>query len=149
VTSDSTGSTLRLLARTPDETIAHATTLAATLKPGSVVTLRGELGAGKTTFVRGIVRALHGSDTAVGSPTFVFWHRYHGEPPINHLDLYRLEDRSEIPALGLDDAFDPSAVVLVEWPERAPAWLPSHSVEVTITGSGETPREIRIARPAT
>ena len=69
---------------------AFAASFARTLRPGDVVALSGELGSGKTTFVRAAVRARHGEDQTT-SPTFTFWHRYAGDPPIDHLDLYRIE----------------------------------------------------------
>jgi tRNA threonylcarbamoyl adenosine modification protein YjeE len=113
-----------------------------------VVALRGPLGAGKTTFVRALVRALHGSAEAVSSPTFVFRQRYEGRPPVEHLDLYRIEDpAAELPDLALDEAFAPDRLVLVEWPERAPGWLPPETIEVRIEGVGDGPRTVRISRP--
>jgi tRNA threonylcarbamoyladenosine biosynthesis protein TsaE len=117
------------------------------LRPGDVVTLRGPLGAGKTTLVRALVRALHGSDEAVSSPTFVFRQRYEGQPPVEHLDLYRLADPAELADLALEEAFTPEALVLVEWPERAEAWLPAARIEVAISGSGDGPRSVRVHRP--
>jgi tRNA threonylcarbamoyl adenosine modification protein YjeE len=116
------------------------------LRPGDVVALRGPLGAGKTTLVRALVRALHGSDETVSSPTFVFRQRYPGQPPIEHLDLYRLTDAAELPDLALEEAFTPDALVLIEWPERAEAWLPRRRIEVAIDGSGEGPRTVRVSR---
>lgn len=114
-----------------------------------MVLLRGPLGAGKTTFVRAVVRALHGSDDAVSSPTFVFRQRYDGTPPIEHVDLFRIEDAAaELPDLALDDAFAADRIALVEWPERARDWLPPAAIEVAIEGAGDGPRAVRIARPA-
>jgi len=128
----------------PDERAleAYARALAAGLAPGDVLALCGPLGAGKTTFVRALVLALHGSDAAVSSPTFVFRQRYDGTPPIEHLDLYRIEDPAELRELGLEDAFAPDRITLVEWPERAPGLLPPHARTLTIRGAGEGPRTI-------
>ena len=110
--------------------------------------LRGQLGAGKTTFVRAVVRALHGSDDAVSSPTFVFRQRYDGLPPIEHVDLYRIEDpAAELPDLALDDAFAPDRITLVEWPDRAPGHLPPDLIDVQIDGAGDSPRTVRVRRP--
>ena len=114
--------------------------------------LRGPLGAGKTTLVRALVRALHGSDDAVSSPTFIFRQRYDaadpGPPPIEHVDLYRIEDpAAELPDLALDDAFAPDRIALVEWPERAAGWLPAGRIDVEIDGSGDGPRTVRVTRP--
>jgi tRNA threonylcarbamoyl adenosine modification protein YjeE len=123
---------------------AFAADFASRLRAGDAVALSGGLGAGKTTFVRAIVRALHGSDAAVSSPTFVFRQRYDGVPPVEHLDLYRLEDRRELPELGLEDAFGPDRIALVEWPERAPELLPAGTIAVAIEGAGDGPRTITV-----
>jgi tRNA threonylcarbamoyl adenosine modification protein YjeE len=108
--------------------------------------LRGPLGAGKTTLVRALVRVLHGSDESVSSPTFVFRQTYTGAPTIEHIDLYRLDDPAEIADLALDEALAADRIVLVEWPERAEAWLPAERVEVVIEGTGDGPRTIRVTR---
>ena len=111
----------------PDERSldVFAIALAASLAPGDVLGLRGPLGAGKTTLVRALVRALHGSDSAVSSPTFVFRQRYDGTPPVEHLDLYRLNGPAEAAELGLEDVFAPDRITVVEWPERLPGLLPA------------------------
>ena len=104
------------------------------------------MGAGKTTFVRAVVRALHGDDPA-SSPTFTFWHRYAGTPPIDHLDLFRIEDQGEIAELGLDDAFDGDSIVLVEWWSNAPSLVPKRRYEISIEGAGDSPRHVAIVEP--
>jgi tRNA threonylcarbamoyl adenosine modification protein YjeE len=124
-----------------------AADLAVSLRPGDVVGLRGGLGSGKTTFVRAIVRTLHGADEAA-SPTFIFRHHYAGSPPIEHLDLYRIDSPSDAVELGLHEAFSEDAVVLVEWPERLPGLLPAHAIRVTIEGAGDAPRSLAIEYPA-
>lgn len=123
---------------------SFARAFAAYLAPGDVVALSGELGAGKTTFVRAAVAARHGEDQTT-SPTFTFWHRYHGDPPIDHLDLYRLEHPSELTELGLEDAFSGNSIVFVEWWTHAPSLLPPRRYEVTIIGAGDMPRSLRVA----
>jgi tRNA threonylcarbamoyladenosine biosynthesis protein TsaE len=115
------------------------------LHAGDVVALSGPLGAGKTTFVRGIVRALHGGDQS-SSPTFTFWHRYAGDPPIDHLDLFRIEQRAETLELGLEDAFDGDSIVLIEWWEKAPHLVPGRRYEVAIEGAGDSPRSVECVR---
>ncbi len=125
---------------------ATAAALAATLRPGDVVALSGGLGAGKTTFVRAVVATLHGSDAAVSSPTFVFRQRYPGTPPIEHLDVYRVDDPAEAADLGLEDAFAPDVITIVEWPERVPGLVPAGAIRVAIDGSGDAPRHVRIVR---
>jgi len=118
------------------------------LKPGDVVALSGPLGTGKTTFVAAVVAELHGNRTTVSSPTFTFWHRYEGTPPINHLDLYRIEEPGELFEMGLDEAFTEDAVTLVEWAERAPTLLPERRLWVEITGAGDGVRELLLSRHA-
>jgi tRNA threonylcarbamoyladenosine biosynthesis protein TsaE len=101
----------------PEETEGLAARLAAVLEPGDVVTVAGELGSGKTTFVRGACRAL-GVDGRVTSPTFTIGHRYHGTVDVSHLDLYRFAGVSSAEWGDLEPYFD-DAVVFVEWPEAA------------------------------
>ncbi len=138
--------TVRASAKSVAELERIGVELAAELRPGDAVGLSGALGAGKTTFAQAIVRALHGSEDAA-SPTFTFRHTYRGEPPVEHLDLYRIDDPTEALELGLEEAFRPDAIVLVEWPERLPGLLPVRSFWVTIGGSGDGPRTIAIERP--
>jgi len=100
-------------------TIAAGEALAKLLLPGDVIALTGDLGAGKTTLVRGLLQAL-GHDGEVPSPSFALVQPYEDvDPRVWHVDLYRIEDQSELDELGLDSAAD--AVLLVEWPERAGA----------------------------
>jgi tRNA threonylcarbamoyladenosine biosynthesis protein TsaE len=100
-----------------DETASLGARLARTAKAGDVITLSGPLGVGKTAFARGFIAAL-GHDDEVPSPSFALVQPYEDlSPPVWHVDLYRIEDRSEIAQLGLDAASD--TVLLIEWPERA------------------------------
>jgi tRNA threonylcarbamoyladenosine biosynthesis protein TsaE len=130
----------------PDEAALAALgrAFAARLRPGDAVALSGPMGAGKTAFVRAVVAALHGSDDAVSSPTFVFRQCYEGVPPVEHLDLYRIDDPAELAELGLEDAFAPDRIALVEWPERAPDLLPPGAIRVRIEGSGTGPRAVSL-----
>ena len=125
---------------------AAAARLAKRLRPGDALALSGDLGAGKTTFVRALVRALHGSDVPVSSPTFVFRQRYDGTPPIEHLDLFRVDDPAEAADLGLEEAFGPDRITVVEWPERLPGLLPRNAIRVHIAGAGDEPRRLEIER---
>ncbi|HWI08790.1 MAG TPA: tRNA (adenosine(37)-N6)-threonylcarbamoyltransferase complex ATPase subunit type 1 TsaE [Solirubrobacteraceae bacterium] len=131
---------------TPEETEALAACLAARLEPGHVVLVSGELGAGKTTFVRGACRAL-GVEAPVTSPTFTIARRYDGRMPVSHLDLYRLGDLAdEDPAL-LADELAGDRVAFVEWPEiGAPAGLEAQRVaaHVTLEHRGGDRRLVRI-----
>ncbi|HTX55788.1 MAG TPA: tRNA (adenosine(37)-N6)-threonylcarbamoyltransferase complex ATPase subunit type 1 TsaE [Candidatus Acidoferrales bacterium] len=126
---------------------AFARDFARGLRAGDVVALSGELGSGKTTFVRAAVRALHGEDQT-SSPTFTFWHRYPGEPPVDHLDLYRVNDAAELRELGLEDALDGRSIAFIEWWTHAPALLPARRYEVHLEGSGEQPRTVEVKTPA-
>jgi tRNA threonylcarbamoyladenosine biosynthesis protein TsaE len=114
----------------PDETEAVAATLAAVLEPGDVVTVSGELGSGKTTFVRGACRALGVTD-AVTSPTFTIGHRYAGRVLVAHLDLYRFTTVSAAEWGDLEPYFD-DTIVFVEWPEAAGEELPEPRVRARL-----------------
>jgi len=129
----------------PAATEALAAELAATLAGGDVVSIRGELGAGKTTFVRGAARAL-GVTEPVTSPTFTIGQRYAGRLPVSHLDLYRLgELADEEPGL-LDDYLTPEAIAFVEWPEIAGLELPRIALAVELQHAGGDRRRIAIER---
>jgi tRNA threonylcarbamoyladenosine biosynthesis protein TsaE len=123
--------------------------LAATLQPGDVVLLEGEMGAGKTTFVRGAARAL-GFDGPVTSPTFTIGRRYEGgRLPISHLDLHRLSGLAdEDPAL-LDDYLTPEAIAFVEWPEIAEPQLERIAARVKLEHAGGDRRTVTIASSST
>ena len=114
----------------PEETEALAADLAASLHPGDVVGVSGELGAGKTTFVRGAARALGGS-APVSSPTFTIGHRYEAAMPVAHLDLYRIAGLDPEEWGDLEPYFD-GTVAFVEWPEHGGDWLPRPRVRVTL-----------------
>jgi len=131
----------------PGATERAGAELAATLRPGDVVLVSGELGAGKTTFVRGALRAL-GVGGPITSPTFVVGHTYEGaDGPLAHLDLYRLGGMGgEDPGL-LDPFFAPDAIAFVEWPEHGPgAWPPERVVaRVQLDHAGGDTRTIEVA----
>jgi tRNA threonylcarbamoyladenosine biosynthesis protein TsaE len=129
-----------------DALAAAAARLAATLRPGDALALTGDLGAGKTTFVRALVLALHGSDVPVSSPTFVFRQRYDGTPPVEHLDLFRLDDPAAAADLGLEEAFAPDRITVVEWAERLPGLFPAATIRIRIDGAGDEPRRLQIER---
>jgi len=118
------------------------------LEPGDAVLLKGELGAGKTTLARAILRAL-GVEGHVPSPTFTLVQAYQAEDlPVFHYDLYRIENPRELAELGIDDAMEDGAV-LVEWPERGfPQRLAADALTVTLTQGSANTREARIAGPA-
>ena len=127
---------------TPEETQALAARLATALAPGDVVTVSGELGAGKTTFVRGAAQAL-GVTGRVTSPTFTVGHRYEGRVRVAHLDLYRFAGVSAAEWGDLEPYFD-DALVFVEWPEAAGDDLPAPRARVRMRHDGEGRRVIEI-----
>ena len=130
---------MRVVTGSSAETEAVAARLAARLGAGDVVYVSGELGAGKTTFVRGACRAL-GVAQNVTSPTYTIGHRYDG---VSHLDLYRFEQLTDADWGALEPYFE-DAVVFVEWPERAAGRLPPPRVTVRLEHVDETHRSIEI-----
>jgi tRNA threonylcarbamoyladenosine biosynthesis protein TsaE len=125
------------------ETVEAGDRLARVLRAGDVILLHGELGAGKTAFVRGMARGLGARADDVSSPTFTLIQEYEGgRVPLFHVDLYRLEP-AEVDDLGLDELIDSAGVVAIEWAER---WRdrPDDAVTVTIEDRGEDTRRIRI-----
>jgi tRNA threonylcarbamoyladenosine biosynthesis protein TsaE len=133
--------------RSAVETEALGAELAARLRPGDVVVVSGEVGAGKTTLIRGACRAL-GVEGPVTSPTFTIGQRYEGgRAPVSHLDLYRLEGlEDEDPAL-LEDYLDPGAIAFIEWPAVAKPHLAGHRVLATrLCHAGGDRREVAMPR---
>jgi tRNA threonylcarbamoyladenosine biosynthesis protein TsaE len=126
----------------PEETEALAARLAARLRPGDVVAVSGELGSGKTTFVRGAARAL-GVREPVSSPTFTIGHRYEAPVPVAHLDLYRLAGIDPEEWADLEPYFD-GTIAFVEWPEHGGEWLPAARAGVTLTHVDEKRRQVSI-----
>lgn len=137
----------RLKTSGPDETAALGAELAASLKPGDVVLIEGELGAGKTTFVRGACRAL-GVTAIVTSPTFTIGQRYPGPVPVSHVDLFRVTSlRDEDPDL-LADYLRADTIAFVEWPrgeERALGGLARIAARVRLRHGGGDMREVEIS----
>ncbi len=134
---------LTLASSSARETEAAAARLALLLSAGDVVTVSGELGTGKTTFVRGACRAL-GIAAPVTSPTFTVGHRYRGTPDVSHLDLYRFRGLSAAEWGDLEPYFD-EAIVFVEWPEAGREALPRPRIEVRLEHAGGDRRRISLA----
>jgi tRNA threonylcarbamoyladenosine biosynthesis protein TsaE len=136
---------MEILSASPAETEAVAATLARELRAGDVVTVSGELGSGKTTFVRGACRAL-GVTVPVTSPTFTIGHRYPAEPDVSHLDLFRFQGFSAAEWGDLEPYFD-DAICFVEWPEAAVGALPPVRVEVRLSHVDPAHRQITLESP--
>jgi len=129
-----------------EETIALGRTLVQSLSPPKLVLLRGELGAGKTTLVKGIAEGFQAaSEEDVTSPTFTLVHEYRG-PRVNvyHIDLYRVDTPRELETLGLDDLFAENSILLIEWGEKFVRFERERDVEIVLERLGENDRRIRV-----
>ncbi|NTV51636.1 MAG: tRNA (adenosine(37)-N6)-threonylcarbamoyltransferase complex ATPase subunit type 1 TsaE [Candidatus Firestonebacteria bacterium] len=120
--------------------------LAEELQNGDVVCLHGNLGAGKTAWVKGLARGLRAERTAT-SPTFTLINEYPGARPLYHFDLYRLNRPEELEDLGYEEYFYSSGVSVVEWAEKAPHLMPEKRWDITFEIMGENDRRIRVVRP--
>ncbi|HWC42366.1 MAG TPA: tRNA (adenosine(37)-N6)-threonylcarbamoyltransferase complex ATPase subunit type 1 TsaE [Actinomycetota bacterium] len=131
--------------RSADETTTKAigAAVAGLLDPGDVVGLAGDLGAGKTRLVQGAADAL-GVEGPVLSPTFMLVREYDGDPPMHHVDAYRLSGPLELEDLGLEDVLSPDAVVFVEWADRVTAALPDSWLELTLHIGDDDHRDIEV-----
>ncbi len=132
---------VQLSTGTAEQTRAVGRTVAGLLEPGDVVSLTGDLGAGKTTFVQGAARALGVRDPVV-SPTFTLVRQYRGDRPVYHLDIYRLDRVQDVLDLGLDEILDGTAVVFVEWGDAVEGLLPEDHLEVELTLPDDTDRRL-------
>jgi tRNA threonylcarbamoyladenosine biosynthesis protein TsaE len=130
-----------------EETTELGRKLAAEIKPGSVVLLRGELGAGKTTLAKGIAEGFKAAEAAaVTSPTFTLIHEYRGPgATIYHIDLYRIDTRRELDTLALDDLMDGSGILLIEWGEKFERFRRERDVEIAIEHKGGDDRLVRLS----
>lgn len=135
---------LDVILSSPRETDSFGQTMGTVLRGGDVLALVGELGAGKTALVRGIVAGLGGSAFAVTSPTFMLMHEYQGRLPLIHLDLYRLQRASEAEAIGLTACFSDETVTAIEWADRFPDLLPEDRLDVQLIHRTRTTRMARL-----
>jgi len=136
------------LTHSAEETIAFGSTLAGLLTPPMLVLLRGDLGAGKTTLVKGIAAAFEAAaEEDVTSPTFTLVHEYRG-PRANlyHIDLYRVDTPRELETLGLDDLRSEDSILLIEWGEKFPRLLRERDVEISLEREGEFGRRIQLSK---
>jgi tRNA threonylcarbamoyladenosine biosynthesis protein TsaE len=130
-----------------EETIDFGRELAGQLTPPKIVLLRGDLGAGKTTMVKGIAEGFHAAKQEdVTSPTFTLIHEYRG-PQVNvyHIDLYRIDTQRELDTLALDDLMEANSVLLIEWGEKFERFRKGRDVEVAIEHGGGDERKIRVS----
>jgi len=131
-----------------ERTEAIAAELAKQLIGGEVIALEGDLGAGKTQFVRGLVKGLGGDGRAVSSPTFVLLNVYdQGRLTVFHLDAYRVHGADDFEAIGFTELLEQGGVIAVEWPQRVPSLLPARRFTVRLTATDESSRRIEIESP--
>jgi tRNA threonylcarbamoyladenosine biosynthesis protein TsaE len=130
----------------PEETIAFGRTLAELLTPPKLVLLRGDLGAGKTTLVKGIAAAFNAAEEEdVTSPTFTLVHEYRGpQATLYHIDLYRIDTPRELETLGLDDLRTKDSILLIEWGEKFPRFVRERDVEISLGRENENTRRITV-----
>jgi tRNA threonylcarbamoyladenosine biosynthesis protein TsaE len=130
-----------------EETIAFGRSLVDLLTPPKLVLLRGDLGAGKTTLVKGIAQAFEAaSEEEVTSPTFTLIHEYRGpHVALYHIDLYRVDTARELQTLALDDLIAPDSILLIEWGEKFSRFQRERDVEIELESAGENVRRIRVA----
>ena len=136
---------MRMLA-SPEETAVFAAQLARVCAQGDCLLLIGDLGAGKTAFARGFIRALQEAPTEVTSPTFTLVHEYRGpERTVYHIDLYRLDTERELTTLGLEDmSNEEGAILLIEWGEKFERLRKLRDVEIVLERTGEDSRKINV-----
>lgn len=137
-----------ITAHSAEETIAFGRTLTELLAPPKLVLLRGDLGAGKTTLIKGIAAAFEAAaEEDVTSPTFTLIHEYRG-PRANlfHIDLYRVDTQRELDTLALDDLRSDDSILLIEWGEKFPRFVRERDVEIALEREDENTRTIRVVR---
>jgi len=134
---------MTIITNNENETIHEGKKLGQKLKPGAVIALYGDLGAGKTAFTRGLAAGL-GISTNVSSPTFTIVNEYPGDIPLFHFDMYRLENENELFDIGWDDYLDRNGVCAVEWSEKVPGAFSQDAIIVRIESLDENSRRIVI-----
>lgn len=140
--------TQEFITRSAEETIALGRSLASQLAPPKLVILRGDLGAGKTTLVKGIAEGFQAAlEDDVTSPTFTLIHEYRGpKAVVYHIDLYRVDTARELETLGLDDLMSDNSVLLIEWGEKFRRFECERDVEIALERISENNRRIRVTR---
>ena len=136
---------LNIVSHSEEQTVALARKLAASFAEGDVIVLKGSLGCGKTTFVRALVGARGIDESLVHSPSYTFVNEYGGDPPVYHLDLYRLESAADLYEIGWDEYLGRYGITFVEWGDKAAEMLPARYFLVEFTILSETGRQIDIS----
>lgn len=131
-----------MLSFSVDQTITLGKKFAKELSPGDVVCLNGDLGAGKTHFVKGIASLFGVNEEQVSSPTFTLINEYNGSIPIYHFDCYRLENEQEAIEIGAEEYLYGDGISIIEWPQKIENLIPENAIWITIKYSGKAEREI-------
>jgi tRNA threonylcarbamoyladenosine biosynthesis protein TsaE len=140
-----TGNPPEFVSHSSEETIAKGREIAGKLRPPVIVMLRGELGSGKTTLTKGIISGLGAArEEDVTSPTFTLVHLFHNHGKVYHVDLYRVENFQDLESLGLEDALEEQAIVIIEWPERFSYRTDWPRVDIRLEHAGGDSRRISI-----
>ncbi|KKK99640.1 hypothetical protein LCGC14_2630730 [marine sediment metagenome] len=135
----------KIITNSSKETIQVGIDLSQNLKKGSIVAFLGDLGSGKTTLIKGIVKALsEKKDINVNSPTFVYLNIYDAKTPIYHFDLYRIKDKNHFYSLGFEEYFSCAGICLIEWSENILDILPKDTIFIKMTHQKENQKEIEI-----
>ena len=134
-----------IICKTPDDMINLGKKIGSSLLAGTVISLRGSLGAGKTVFARGVARSL-GIEEAIVSPTFTLVQEYDGKHPLFHMDLYRIETVEDFDMIGGEDMLYSNGVCLIEWSEVIDSLLPKDTIFINITVNPDQSRTVEIER---
>lgn len=134
----------KIVTHSSEETVALGARIAAKLKPGSVVSLHGSLGSGKTTFVKGMARSLAIAED-ITSPSFTIMSEYEGTLPLYHLDLYRIDSLEEFELLGVEEVFYGRGITLIEWAEKIDSLLPDDRISVSFVVEPNGDRTITLS----
>ncbi len=117
----------------PEQTREFAARFAQSLPKNCVLALYGDLGAGKTTFMQGLVRGLKGNEDEVHSPTYLYLHLYDTDPPVFHFDLYRMQSPKDFTSMGFEEYFEKGGITAIEWPEKIENLLPASTISLYFT----------------
>lgn len=132
---------IKIQSNNPDQTIEIAKEFSKRVKTGDIICLRGDLGAGKTQFVRGFVQGFGFTGNEVTSPTFTVINEYSGDTSIYHFDCYRIKHYSEAVEMGAEEYFYGDGITIIEWPDKISELLPNDSLHITIQVVSENKRE--------
>ncbi len=136
-----------ILCSSPEETAAAAALFATHLRSNDLIALTGDLGAGKTTFVKALAKAL-GSLDLVQSPTYVYLQMYEASLPLFHFDLYRMNTADDFLAMGFEEYFSAGGITLIEWPQIISHLLPAHTIHLNIQTLSEQERSLNFTKRA-